>query len=57
MKRCPNCLRFGIVKNGNIESCIWNDCLWINRYNIDLDTVIYKTNFNKLIDTFKELNS
>lgn len=40
MKRCPQCHRFGIEVNQNgQEQCIWRDCLWLNKDNIDVDKV------------------
>ena len=40
MKRCPKCLRFGFERSvfgGAYEECLWKDCNWVNRDEIDTE--------------------
>jgi hypothetical protein len=55
MNRCPECHRFGIEYDPYIkfEKCPWNDCLWINKNNIDLNKVIYPIKFHKFINAIE----
>lgn len=49
MKRCPECFRFDVEYDPKIKTyrCLWKDCGWINKNNIDLDKEEYKCNFSK----------
>lgn len=39
LKRCPKCGRFDVEYNPCVghERCLWKDCGWINRDNLNLD--------------------
>ncbi len=55
MKRCPECERTGVeydAYNG-VEKCLWRDCLWVNRENINLDKKRYKENCTKFKEAIK----
>ena len=56
MKRCPKCHRFGIEYDASIgmERCLWDDCSWLNKNNIDVDKVKHPIRFKKFIDSIKE---
>ena len=49
MKRCPNCFRFDVEYDPkiNTERCLWKDCGWINKENINLEKEEYTCNFLK----------
>ncbi|MHB8279079.1 MAG: hypothetical protein ACYDIA_15715 [Candidatus Humimicrobiaceae bacterium] len=55
MKRCPKCERFSVEYDPYIEAerCIWYDCLWINKENIDLDKQKVNYNFKAFKETLK----
>jgi len=55
MKRCPQCQRFSIEYDPIIgfERCVWYDCLWINKDNIDLDNQEVEYNFASFKETLK----
>jgi hypothetical protein len=62
MKRCPNCHRFGVEYDpyAGVERCLWDDCLWVNEDNINLDTAKFKINFTKFrasLKTKKEITA
>ena len=44
MKWCPKCHRFGVEYNSWVghEMCLWKDCRFINRTDIDLDKAFKK---------------
>lgn len=49
MKRCPQCHRFGVEYDPytGTERCLWNDCLWINEKNIDVEKEEFPLNFTR----------
>ncbi len=53
MKRCPECHRFGVEFDPamRMERCIWLNCLWINKDNIDVDKVEHPVCCQKFIDS------
>ncbi len=55
MKRCPECKRFGIEYDPNVgtERCLWNDCLWVNSSDLNLDEEKFEANFKKFRESFK----
>lgn len=50
-KRCPKCHRFGVECYNGYETCLWRDCLWVNKDGIDLDKVKHPIRFQKFINT------
>jgi hypothetical protein len=55
MKRCPECHRFGVeMREDGKEHCIWNDCLFVNHENRDLDKVVHPIRFQKFIDVISK---
>ena len=59
MERCPQCKRFGVEYDPSTgaQRCLWRDCLWVNRNNIDLDNVKYKppSKFKEFIKAMKKV--
>ncbi len=55
MKQCPKCHRFGVEFDSGEERCLWIDCLWVNKDNIDVDKVKHPIKFKKFIKSIKKI--
>ena len=58
MKICPKCQSFSVEFDPYIgnEKCLWNDCLWVNRENLNLDKVKFEVNFGNFRRSIKIKN-
>ena len=55
MKRCPKCERYGIEYDPytGTERCLWDECLWANKDNLDIDKHRFKLNYSKFRKSLK----